>query len=197
MEGKSRSPRIDTILSLAHVLEVSPDWFLESAKEPARGAALEQTKFVQNFLRDHSETLRGLDAGIYYGERIPLILPKLVDGLLHFACKPFVFIDHADLPKTNDLQYALLVRTSDMSPVYRIDDILLIDPSLELSEDEDCLFVKEHFSVGTNMARLARFKSQTDEAYAAQVFDPPSDLEMKKTDWRLVHRVSKRIKLPL
>ena len=186
MEGKSKSPRMDTILRLAKALEVKPAWFLECAiDEDDEVDDKTTTKLRMIDIADKVEREMERMAEDPLKNAIQLLHPSTrKDGSYQasFQLNMLKAFNDAFSPRLFH-HYVFQVRNDSMWPIYRNGDELLIDRELPMLSGEDYLFLGQR-SDGSVPIWLARLSEFDEEKYVARLFKPDRCIELSRASWK-------------
>ena len=204
MEGRSLQPKYDTILKLAKVLGVTVDWFLEDHISE-HDEVDEKTKvdFKDHYRLTHGSFIDGLASlnseelwkvfQVFQKDSLVVVSGATrKDGSYFLPDSPPLFqtIPRFPAPK-RETHYLFQVRNTRMWPIFRRQDLLLIEQNKSFVIDEDYIFYKSE-ETSQYICILARLVSFDDQHFTVEYFHPRQTVQLLRAEWpradAVVHR---------
>ena len=171
--GSTRSPRAETLIRLASVLETTPDWLLGADSTPAPGKRMKEDQ-ASTRTPIKQLPIHGLAAGSFTGS-----FSMSHDPVEWIACP-------SGLANVKDA-YGLIVTGSSMEPAFFPGDYVFINPNRP-PRLGDHVVIQEAREGGI-VTTIARFERVTESHVIVSKYNPLSQIKIDRKAVLMVHRV--------
>jgi len=193
-----RVPRVDTLMKLASVLQVDPNWLLTGEGElgqvePRRGAAdLDATsKTAKRKPRSEVEPadvalpLRSLmprDVPVYGTAAGSIVGAFEMDGIVDYVRRPPAVMAAPDV-------YALYITGESMAPAYRPGDLVFVHPGRPVRVGDIVIVQTRDFDSAPIQSYIKELVRRTEGSLRLHQYNPVATIDLSRETVVAVHRV--------
>ncbi|MGJ8529843.1 XRE family transcriptional regulator [Maritalea sp.] len=178
LDGRTKSPRLDTLEKIAQVLGCSSTWLMHGTDDAPRSNASPanvKPPFMDQMKRDIP--VLGTAAG-----------SALKDNGFMVMTDPIDYVRRPPALETAKGVYALYVEGDSMSPKYDAGDLVFIHPHLP-PRIGDIVVVHEQNGHEKTMAFIKRLTRRTAEWIETEQYNPPATVKFKNSEGIKIHKV--------
>lgn len=186
-----------SIVQLAQALQVSVTWLQSNRGDKLTGALLSPDDDDQLALGEGGKRgRRGAGAAATtvarWGGRPPLQVFASAqggnEGAMLLSNEPVSWIPRD--PRLDGIQeaYGCFVSGDSMEPAYERGNLLLVNPSSDVSPGDDCVFLRETAD-GSRFVLIKRLVRRNDASWTVKQYNPAKTFTLSRRDWQKAHLV--------